>query len=98
MHEHLVEATHESRVLGETNGMRERVIVAPCNGRFSSLPPEIFTTEGEWVEPGSILAEIRSGDDVTLVQSACRGWVMGSLAREGQPVRSGEALFWVWSS
>jgi biotin carboxyl carrier protein len=83
--------------LGETNGMRERLVVAPCDGRFWPLPPEVFTTEGEWVEPGTPLAEVRSGDVVTPVVSACRGWVMGILALAGQPVHRGEALFWVWS-
>lgn len=87
----------EVSTLGETNGMRERLVVAPCDGRFWPLPPEVFTTEGEWVEPGTVLAEVRSGDVCMPVVSACRGWVMGMLGLQGQPVHRGEALFWVWS-
>jgi hypothetical protein len=41
--------------------IRERVIVAPHAGRFVPRPPEVFTTEGEWVEPGTVLAVIKSG-------------------------------------
>lgn len=87
-----------TEALGETNSMRERVVIAPCAGRFVPLPPEIFTTEGEWVEPGTAMAEIRCGDERVPVPSAFRGWVMGVLAREGQPVHRGDPLFWIWSS
>jgi biotin carboxyl carrier protein len=75
--------------------MRERVVVAPCAGRFVPLPVEDFTCEGEWVEPGQALAEIVTNGSRTTVRSSFRGWVMGMLALEGQPVRRGEALFWV---
>jgi biotin carboxyl carrier protein len=82
---------------GDVTVMRERVVVAPCAGKFVPLPPEEFTSEGEWVEPDQVLAEIRTGADVSPVRSPFRGWVMGSLALEGQPVKPGEALFWIWS-
>lgn len=89
----------EEQILSENVGdMRERVVVSPCKGRFHPLPPEVFTTEGEWVEPGVALAEIDVSGAKVLVRSAFRGWVMGMLALPGQPVTTGEALFWVWSS
>lgn len=75
--------------------MQERLIVAPETGRFVPLPPEVFTTEGEWVEPGSVLALVRNGVQEYEVSSGWRGWVMGMLAIPGQPVRRGEGLFWV---
>lgn len=75
--------------------MAERVIVSPCAGRFRPLSPEIFTSEGEWVEVGQAVAEVVSGNQAVTVSSSCRGWMMGMLALEGQPVRAGEALFWV---
>ena len=78
--------------------IRERVIVAPHAGRFQPRPPQIFTTEGEWIEPGTVLAVIRNGIEEVEVTSSCRGWVMGMLAIEGQPVQQGEALFWVRGS
>jgi len=75
----------------------ERVVVAPCSGRFSPLPPEVFTSEGEWVEPGQAIGEVLNGGGRMEVRSPFRGWVMGMLALPGQPVRAGEALFWVRS-
>ncbi|MGH2694273.1 MAG: hypothetical protein ACRDJJ_05585 [Actinomycetota bacterium] len=77
--------------------IRERVVVAPCSGRFAPLPPETITSEGEWVEPGQGLAQIRRDGRAEEVVSPWRGWLMGMLALEGQPVRPGDALFWVWS-
>ncbi len=88
-------ATDDPGVLAEQNAMRERVVVCPCDGRFVPLPAEIFTTEGEWVEPGTALAEIHANGSVVPVESRFRGWVMGMLAMKGQPVREGQALFWV---
>ena len=79
----------------ETTPMLERVVVAPCAGRFAPLSPEEFSTEGEWVEPGQTLAEVVNGGKGVPVRSPFRGWVMGMLALPGQPVHQGEALFWV---
>lgn len=79
----------------EMLSIRERVVPSPATGRFVPLPPETFTTEGEWVEPGQALGEVHNNSDVTPVRSAFRGWVMGSLALPGQPVHEGEALFWI---
>ena len=78
--------------------IRERVVVAPGVGRFHPFPPETFATEGEWVEPGQALGEVRLNGTSVPVVSPFRGWVMGMLALDGQPVLEGEALFWVWSS
>jgi hypothetical protein len=50
------------------------------------------------VEPGQVLAEVRNGADVVEVRSAFRGWVMGMIALDGQPVKDGEALLWIWSA
>jgi biotin carboxyl carrier protein len=61
------------------------------------LPPEVFTTEGEWVEPGQPVAEIVASGRPVTVTSPHSGWMMGMLALPGQPVREGEALFWVRS-
>jgi biotin carboxyl carrier protein len=85
-------------VVADAANIRERVVVSPCSGRFHPLPPESFTTEGEWVEPGQVLAQVRNGDTVVEVRSAFRGWVMGMLALDGQPVKDGDALLWIWSA
>lgn len=76
-------------------GIRERVVVAPCSGRFSPLPPETFTCEGEWVEAGQALAHVTGNGGPEPVVSRFRGWVMGMLAVPGQPVAGGDALFWI---
>jgi hypothetical protein len=80
----------------ERTFIRERVIVSPVSGRFVPLPPESLMTEGEWVEAGEPVADVRQGDSTFEVRSPFRGWLMGMLALPSQPVREGEALFWVW--
>jgi biotin carboxyl carrier protein len=79
----------------EPTPMCERVLISPATGKFVPLPPETFTTEGEWVEPGVQLAEIRAGSSVYPVTCNCSGWLMGMLAVPGQPVHQGAPLFWV---
>ncbi len=89
---------HEhSYAVAEATSMSERLVLAPCAGRFVPLPSDSISAEGEWVEPGGALAEVHSGGDVYPVRSPWRGWLMGMLALPGQPVREGEALFWVRS-
>lgn len=83
------------QVLPESVGIRERLVVAPCAGRFVPLPPETFTCEGEWVENGQPLAHVRTHAAAEPVLSRFRGWVMGMLAVPGQPVAPGDALFWI---
>ena len=73
----------------------ERVIISPASGRFHPRPPESFTTEGEWVEEGQVLAEISSGSDSVPVISIFSGWMMGMLVIAGQPVSNGDKLFWI---
>ena len=75
--------------------IRERLVVAPCAGRFEPLPPETFTCEGEWVEVGQALAHVRTNVASEPVASGFTGWVMGMLAVPGQPVAQGDALFWI---
>ena len=79
--------------LGEEVTIGERLVISPCKGTFVPVPPEVFTSEGEWVEQGQMLAEIHNGKDVVPVVSCFGGWVMGMLAIPGQPVGDGMALF-----
>lgn len=82
----------------DATSLREKVVVSPCAGRFWPLPPETFASEGEWVEPGEPVGQIGIDGQSHEVKSPFRGWVMGMLAMSGQPVREGQALFWIWSS
>lgn len=84
-----------SAVAPEEVSIRERLVVAPCAGRFEPLPPETFTCEGEWVEAGQALAHVTTTAAPEPVLSRFRGWVMGMLAVPGQPVARGDALFWI---
>ncbi len=97
MREVVAAAQPQSITVPEVTMIPERVVVAPCSGRFVPLPPEVFTSEGEWVEPGQSVAEVQRGTERIEVRSPFRGWMMGMLALPGQPVREGEALFWVRS-
>ena len=81
--------------LCETTDIEERVVISPCSGRFRPLPPETFTSEGEWVRRGQRLAHIHTGSDSVPVESLFEGWVMGMLAVPGQPVSASDPLFWI---
>jgi biotin carboxyl carrier protein len=83
--------------VSEVTNIRERVVVSPAKGRFHPHPPEIFTTEGEWVEKGQVLARISNGAESIPVVCAFTGWMMGMLALAGQPVAAGDQLFWIRS-
>jgi biotin carboxyl carrier protein len=87
----------ELQVVGapEVTSIDERLVISPSDGRFHPLPPEIFTSEGEWVRVGQALAQIELGTETVPVESAFEGWVMGMLAIPGQPVGRGDPLFWI---
>ena len=80
---------------GEVTLMREKVVVSPATGKFQPHPPEIFTTEGEWVQGGQTLGEIENGGESVAISSPFTGWMMGMLAIPGQPVKTGDQLFWI---
>ena len=79
----------------EVTAIREKVVVSPATGKFQPHPPEIFTTEGEWVQSGQVLGEIENGREAIHISSPFAGWMMGMLAIPGQPVKTGDPLFWI---
>ncbi len=87
----------EPEVIGDVPAIAERLIVAPCAGRFVPLPVDELNPEGEWVEPGRVVGEIAAGRERVAVRSSFRGWLAGCLALPGAPVAAGEALFCVRS-
>lgn len=91
----MFDTEHDSALFidGGVVSMAERLVIAPCAGRFVPLPPQTFTTEGEWVEEGQTVAEIHVGKEVVPAVSAFSGWLMGMLVVPGQPVSENEALF-----
>lgn len=89
----------EENIVPEVPALRgDKMVISPCTGRFIPLPAEVFTTEGEWAEVGTVLAEIDEGGQRVPVRSEFRGWVMRTLPLPGQPVSAGQALFWIRES
>ena len=75
--------------------MPERVVVAPCIGRFRLAPPETVTAEGEIIRQGGVVGFIDAQDEVVPVRSAFAGWMMGLLAHDGERVREGQPVAWL---
>ena len=90
-----VEETLASRIPAP---LVEKIVVSPATGRFLPLPAETFTTEGEWVEPGQLVAQISTKTGDLDVRSAFRGWMIRMLPMPGEPVQQGQALFWILPS
>ncbi len=73
---------------GESLNIRERVIVSPGWGRFSSSR----LSEGQVVERGAIVGMlVENGTEIPLV-SHVRGIFVGWLAQEGERVRPGHRV------
>jgi biotin carboxyl carrier protein len=81
----------------ETEAISERLVVAPASGRFHALSSDDLATSGEWVEPGTVLGMVEAHGRRVPVCSPFQGWVKGMLALQGQPVKQGDALFWIRS-
>lgn len=80
-------------IVGEQLSIDERLVVSPCEGRFHLLPPQHYTSEGEYVMEGQLVGHVTgTNGQVVPVHSQCAGWVMSFLVREGTPVRSGEPV------
>ena len=72
--------------LGE---LPDRIVVSTAHGRVRLTEPAAFTTEGEFVRVGSVIARVESdGRDVD-VCAPCDAWVVDFLVREGQRVKPG---------
>ncbi len=79
-----------------TWSLDERVVVAPCEGRFRIAPSSHYTAEGEYAVQGQIMGHIKgTNGDMVPVQSPFAGWVMGFLVRDGVHVQSGEPVMWL---
>ncbi len=70
-----------------------RVVVAPVTGRIRMLPPQDFRGGREAVGLGQAVAIIDSGGGETAVTVPVEGVLDGLLVHEGEPVRTGQALF-----
>ena len=69
-----------------------RFVTARAYGAFVPEPPDVVTTEGEWVETGQLLGTIRTSHGDVPIVSPWRGWVVAYLVADGERVRPGAEL------
>lgn len=70
----------------------DRIVVSPEHGRLVLRPPQTFTTEGEVVRAGDVIAVVDSNPGAVEVKAPCDAWVLSFLARDGERVRPGAPL------
>ncbi len=70
----------------------DRIVVSPDHGRLSLRPPQSFTTEGEVVRAGDIIAVVESNPGSMEVRAPCDAWVLSFLARDGERVGPGAPI------
>jgi len=67
----------------------DRIVVSPAHGRVRLDPPAAFTTEGEFVRSGAVVARLLSDGRDLDVCAPCDAWVVDYLVRDGQRVHPG---------
>lgn len=81
---------------GETLIVDERLVLAPCSGRFRPPASYDYASEGEFVQKGQVMGSIESSSGAeTLVRSMFAGWMMGYLLPYGAPVVGSEPVLWL---
>lgn len=81
---------------GETLVVDERLILAPCGGRFCPTLSQPHTLEGDYVIEGQVVGSILSaGGQEVPVRSSFAGWMMGYMLPNGAPVRGSEPVVWL---
>ncbi|HEX2052883.1 MAG TPA: hypothetical protein VHJ78_04030 [Actinomycetota bacterium] len=81
---------------GEAVALEERLVLAPCSGRFCPSNGKKYTSEGEYVMEGQIVGSVLSsnGQEVP-IRSNFAGWMMGYMLPQGAPVRGSEPVLWL---
>jgi biotin carboxyl carrier protein len=87
--------TIETVLPGERLDVLERVVVSPATGRFTAVPPQTVTTEGEIVRRGQLVGIIDGPGGTVSIESPFTGFLMGILALPGERVREGEPVAWL---
>lgn len=70
----------------------DRIVVSPDHGRIVVSKSRTFTTEGEVVRAGEVIAVIESGPGSVEVCAPCDAWVLSLLVRDGERVGPGVPL------
>jgi hypothetical protein len=82
-------------VIGESIGLAITLIVAPTSGRVRVLPPLRFHGGREWVERGQPVGRVEHQGRSDAILAPMRGTLGGVLARDGEPVKTGQANAWM---
>jgi biotin carboxyl carrier protein len=70
----------------------DRIVVSPGHGRLVISAPQCYTSEGEVVRAGDIIALVESNPRSIEVRSPCDAWVIAYLARDGDRLRPGAPI------
>ena len=70
----------------------DRIVVSPQHGRLIVHLPRTFTTEGEVVRAGDLIAVVESNPASAEVRAPCDAWVLAFLARDGERVGPGAPI------
>jgi biotin carboxyl carrier protein len=70
----------------------DRLVVSPVHGRVTVRRTDSYTTEGEVVRQGDVLASIDADGTTVEVSAPCNAWVMDFLLRNGERVEPGSAI------
>lgn len=81
--------------MGEVNVGDDRLICAPGDGRVLLGEPQ-FTTEGEFVAEGQVVAWVITPDGTPRsVSASFGGWVIQTMVRDSDRVNASSPLFWI---
>ena len=67
----------------------DRLVVAPTWGRVAIPVPRLFTSEGEVVRAGDVLATLEATEGETDVCAPIDAWVLDYLVQDGERVEPG---------
>lgn len=70
----------------------DRLVVSPVHGKLAIAFPTSYTTEGEVVRAGHVLARIDADGSMVEVCAPCDAWLMDYLVRDGERVEPGAAI------
>jgi biotin carboxyl carrier protein len=70
----------------------DRIVVSPQHGRISVRVPQTYTSEGEVVREGDVIAVVECNPGSVEVRAPCDAWVLSFLARDGQRVEPGAPI------
>jgi hypothetical protein len=81
---------------GDAGALPYRVLVSPATGTVLLPDEDERPRPGEFLLPGDAVAVVRPRRGAGLaVCSPFRGWTVGYVVRNGQPVETGDPIAWL---